>query len=243
MIDAGLPLVQCLEILGAQQENKNFAKILPADPDGRRGRRQPGRRHAQAPQGLRRPLHQHDRGRRGGRYPRHHPEAPGHLHREGGQAQGPGQGRHGLPGGRHLHRGHRHRGHPVEGHPDLRRHVRGPGRRAAAAHPHRHRDVATGSSGCCPSWSSSSVLAVRRLPAVLRHLRRAPGGRPHRPQAADPGHHHAEDRGGPLLPHPGHPDLLRRAHPGRPGDHRPHRRQRHHRGRDHGGAQGRWRAA
>jgi len=28
MIDAGLPLVQCLEILGSQQENKNFAKIL-----------------------------------------------------------------------------------------------------------------------------------------------------------------------------------------------------------------------
>ena len=28
MIDAGLPLVQCLEILANQQENKNFAKIL-----------------------------------------------------------------------------------------------------------------------------------------------------------------------------------------------------------------------
>jgi type IV pilus assembly protein PilC len=28
MIDAGLPLVQCLEILGAQQENKTFQKIL-----------------------------------------------------------------------------------------------------------------------------------------------------------------------------------------------------------------------
>ena len=28
MIDAGLPLVQCLEILGTQQENKNFAKVL-----------------------------------------------------------------------------------------------------------------------------------------------------------------------------------------------------------------------
>jgi len=28
MIDAGLPLVQCLEILGSQQENKTFAKIL-----------------------------------------------------------------------------------------------------------------------------------------------------------------------------------------------------------------------
>ena len=30
MIDAGLPLVQCLEILGGQQENKTFQKVLPA---------------------------------------------------------------------------------------------------------------------------------------------------------------------------------------------------------------------
>ena len=28
MIDAGLPLVQCLEILGGQQENKTFGKVL-----------------------------------------------------------------------------------------------------------------------------------------------------------------------------------------------------------------------
>src|SRR5687767_7064507 len=28
MIDAGLPLVQCLEILGSQQDNKTFAKII-----------------------------------------------------------------------------------------------------------------------------------------------------------------------------------------------------------------------
>src|SRR5450755_3649770 len=28
MIDAGLPLVQCLEILGSQQENKNFAAVI-----------------------------------------------------------------------------------------------------------------------------------------------------------------------------------------------------------------------
>src|SRR5580704_148963 len=28
MIDAGLPLVQCLEILGGQQENKSFQKTL-----------------------------------------------------------------------------------------------------------------------------------------------------------------------------------------------------------------------
>jgi type IV pilus assembly protein PilC len=30
MIDAGLPLVQCLEILASQQENKTFQKVLTA---------------------------------------------------------------------------------------------------------------------------------------------------------------------------------------------------------------------
>src|SRR5512142_2882679 len=28
MIDAGLPLVQCLEILGSQEEGKNFAEVI-----------------------------------------------------------------------------------------------------------------------------------------------------------------------------------------------------------------------
>src|SRR6516164_9675600 len=28
MIDAGLPLVQCLDILGSQEEDKNFAEII-----------------------------------------------------------------------------------------------------------------------------------------------------------------------------------------------------------------------
>ncbi len=28
MIDAGLPLVQCLEILASQQENKTFKRVL-----------------------------------------------------------------------------------------------------------------------------------------------------------------------------------------------------------------------
>src|SRR3954462_10189538 len=30
MIDAGLPLVQCLEILGTQEEDKNFASVILA---------------------------------------------------------------------------------------------------------------------------------------------------------------------------------------------------------------------
>src|SRR5215212_2763999 len=32
MIDAGLPLVQCLEILGSQEEDKNFAEVILATP-------------------------------------------------------------------------------------------------------------------------------------------------------------------------------------------------------------------
>ena len=28
MIDAGLPLVQCLEILGTQEQDKNFAAVI-----------------------------------------------------------------------------------------------------------------------------------------------------------------------------------------------------------------------
>ncbi len=213
-----------------------------ADAHGRRGRRHPGRRDAQAPEGLRRPLHEHDRGRRGGRYPRHHPEAPGDLHREGGQAQGAGQGRHGVPGRGHLHRRHRDRGHPVEGHPHLRRHVRGPRRAAAAAHADRDRDVELVRPAAARSSSSFAVAVTfffRRYYATYGGRR---VDRPHGPEDAHPRRRHAEDRGGPLLPHPGHPHLLRRAHPRRPGDHGPHRRQRHHRGRDHGRAQGRWRA-
>ena len=139
-----------------------------ADPHGRRGRRQPRRRDAQAPEGVRRALRQHDRRRRGGRYPRHHPEAPGHLHREGGQAEVPGQGRHDLPDRGHLDRGHRGGGHPLEGHPDLRRHVRGPGRAAAAAHAHRHRACPTGSCACCPSWCCSGSAAGSCSAATTR---------------------------------------------------------------------------
>ena len=76
---------------------------------------------AQAPQGVRQPVHQHGGGGRGGRYPRHHPAAPLRLHREGRQAQEPGQGAPDLPD-QHHQRGHaRHRVHARLRHPDVRR--------------------------------------------------------------------------------------------------------------------------
>ena len=91
MIDAGLPLVQCLDILGNQEEDKNFAAVILQTRDRRRRRRVARRRDEEAPEGVRPAVHQHDRGRRGGRHPRHDSQAPGDLHREGRQAEGPGQ--------------------------------------------------------------------------------------------------------------------------------------------------------
>lgn len=48
MIDAGLPLVQCLEILGAQEEDKNFSQVIldtRADVEGGSGLADAMRRH------------------------------------------------------------------------------------------------------------------------------------------------------------------------------------------------------
>ncbi len=68
----------------------------PRGQGRRRGRLDVRRRAAQAPEGLRRPLHQHGRGRRGRRYPRHHPEPPRRLHGEGRPAEEQDQGRDDL---------------------------------------------------------------------------------------------------------------------------------------------------
>ena len=105
MIDAGLPLVQCLDILGNQEEHKYFRQVIlqtRTDVEGGQALAEAMKRH---PQVLRRAVHEHDRGRRGGRHPRHDSQAPGGLHREGRQAEGAGPVGDDLPD-----RGHRDRG-------------------------------------------------------------------------------------------------------------------------------------
>ena len=104
MIDAGLPLVQCLDILGVAGGGQELRGGHPADAQRRRGRRVAGRRDAQASEDLRPAVHQHGRGRRSGRHPRHDPQAARDLYREGGEAEGPGEVGDDLPD-----RGHRHR--------------------------------------------------------------------------------------------------------------------------------------
>ena len=82
MIDAGLPLVQCLDILGTQADNPVFRKVLLAV----KSKVEAGSTFADA-------LAKHPkvfdelfvnlvRGRRGRRHPRHDPEPPRRLHRE-----------------------------------------------------------------------------------------------------------------------------------------------------------------
>ena len=87
MIDAGLPLVQCLEILAGQQENKIFPE--GADADARVGRRRHHavRGHAPARKGFRPAVRQPGGSGRDGRYSGHHSAAPGHLHRKERQTE------------------------------------------------------------------------------------------------------------------------------------------------------------
>ena len=59
MIDAGLPLVQCLEILASQQENKFFQKVLDRHAQRRRRREQPVHRHEAVSQSVRSAVQEH----------------------------------------------------------------------------------------------------------------------------------------------------------------------------------------
>ena len=200
MIDAGLPLVQCLEILGTQEEDKNFAETILADALRRRKRRVARRRDEEAPEGVRSALHQHDCGRRGRRYSRHDSQAARDLHRKSGQAEGPGEVGDDLSRRRHRHRGRRRRRHSVEGHSDLRGAVRRPWRASCR----------------CPRASSSALsdFLVSFMPFIIVGIgavgyafktyygdrRRAVQDRRHHAEAADARAHDAQDRRGAVLP-------------------------------------------
>ncbi len=128
MIDAGLPLVQCLEILASQQENKIFQKVLDRHAQRRRRRQQPVHRHEAVSQGFRSALQQHGGSGRDRRYSRHHSPAPFHLHRKEREAQGRREVRLDLPDRRHQHCRGRHHAASLEGRSDFRHSVCGLGR-------------------------------------------------------------------------------------------------------------------
>jgi hypothetical protein len=101
MIDAGLPLVQCLDILANQMDNAAFKKVVLAIKAKVESGVDVRRRAEGPPQGLRRALHPALRRGRGGRHPRHHPQPAGELPGEGREAEAEGEGGDDLPGHRH----------------------------------------------------------------------------------------------------------------------------------------------
>ena len=91
MIDAGLPLVQCLEILAGQQENKIFQKVLTATRASVEGGATLSAAMRAASQSFRCVVRQHGGSGRDGRYSRHHSAAPVHLHRKEREAEARGE--------------------------------------------------------------------------------------------------------------------------------------------------------
>jgi len=82
MIDAGLPLVQCLEILAGQQENKFFQKVLTGTRSQVEGGATLSAAMRSSPKVFRRFVRKHGGGGRDRRYSGHHPAASLDLHRK-----------------------------------------------------------------------------------------------------------------------------------------------------------------
>ena len=161
MIDAGLPLVQCLEILGSQQENKTFAKILQQtrmDVEGGASLADAMRKHPKAFDDLF--TNMIAAGEAGGILDTILKRLATYIEKAV-KLKAQVKGAMVYPVAVIRIAGIVIARHPVEGHPDLRGHVRGPGRGAAAAHPHRDRDV-------------ELVRAHAALPGHRRHRGRVP---------------------------------------------------------------------
>ena len=138
MIDAGLPLVQCLEILANQQEHKNFQKILlqvRQDVEAGSTLADAMRRHPKAFDNLY--VNMVAAGEAGGILDTILQRLSTYIEKA---VKLRNQVRSALiyPDRRHRDRGDRRRGHPAEGHPDVRGPVHEPRRGAAAADARRH---------------------------------------------------------------------------------------------------------
>ena len=171
MIDAGLPLVQCLEILGLQQENKTFKRALiqiRQDVESGSNLADSMRKHPKIFNDLF--TNMVAAGEAGGILDTIL-QRLAQLHREVGQAEQPGEVGDDLSGRRHLHRLHRRGGHSLEGHPGLRGPVQRPRRRAADADAHRHRALELHRRLLVADRASSSSARSTRCAAITRPTR------------------------------------------------------------------------
>ena len=208
MIDAGLPLVQCLNILAEQSESKNLRgrHRRRSRATSRRARRWPTRSGStRAPSTTCSPTW--SRSARRAVSSTSSCSASPSTSRRPPRSSGRSSRRMVYPvsiigvalHGRRLHADLRH--------PDLRQDVQGAGRRAAAAD-------ARSSSGCRTSCAATSCSSSRRSSACVFALRayyRTENGRVHHRRAAAQGaglrHADPQGRRGPLHPHPRHAGL------------------------------------
>ena len=163
MIDAGLPLVQCLEILANQQEHKNFQKILlqvRQDVEAGSTLADAMRRHPKAFNNLY--VNMVAAGEAGGILDTILQRLSVYIEKAV-KLRLAGQVGADLPGRGHRDRRDRRRGHPPEGHPDVRGPLHEPRGRAAVSDAHGHHRVRTSSRGT--SSSSSSASAPRSSPS------------------------------------------------------------------------------
>ena len=139
MIDAGLPLVQCLEILGTQEEDKNFAPVIlatRADVESGASLADAMKKHPKAFDPLF--TNMIAAGEAGGILDTILKRLATYIEKA---VKLKGQVKSAMiyPVAVIVIAGRRRRRHSVEGHPDVRQPVRRPRRRAAAADAHRHR--------------------------------------------------------------------------------------------------------
>ena len=139
MIDAGLPLVQCLDILGKQEPHKGFSDVIlqvRSDVESGAALADAMKKHPRAFD----PLYSNmiAAGEAGGILDTILKRLAVYIEKS---VKLKGQVKSAMiyPIAVIVHRDDRRRGDPVEGHPDLRAAVRRPRRAAAAADPRRHR--------------------------------------------------------------------------------------------------------
>ena len=227
MIDAGLPLVQCLEILAGQQENKTFQKVLTgtrASVEGGATLSAAMRQYPKVFDALYVNMVEAGRDRR---YSGHHSAAAFDVHRKERQAEARGEVRLGLPGRRLDGRGGVITLLLWKVVPIFATLFAGLG--VDLPLPTR---IVIGLSNFVGSIFGLLIVVVvdrrrHRLQGLVRHAARAAMAIDSiAAEIAGAGHPDAKDRRGAVYAHPRHPDLLRRADSRRTGHHRADRGQR-----------------
>ena len=205
MIDAGLPLVQCLDILGTQEEDKNFAAVIlqtRTDVESGASLADAMRKHPKTFDPLF--TNMIAAGEAGGILDTILKRLATYIEKAV-KLQGAGEVGDDLSGRRHRDRGPwssaSSSGRSFRRSPQL---FAGLGAELPLPDAHRHRDEQLAGDVRCRSCSSALGAVAYGVKAYYAHERRPPGHRRAAAEGAGTGPHPAQDRGGAVLPDAGH---------------------------------------